>query len=281
MKDARLIPLFASAAIVSLVTLALFSSFVDPQSGVKEDTRARRPFEGSWMWHSLHSVSGAGHSKMVSLRKRGCSWTIVITSIIQRRRAGGGLLVTKSVRGPFDAQIQDELLTYAENGEQREYTIRMENDLLVLPAIVQTDSKTWVFKSSDEYNRTGTLVLEYQCEHDPLVTPVGKATFPGGTWDGAAKFYVYERGEYSPTTRTRSRRLRFLERIGDFALHEHCELVFDDRGSPRYEGSGWGTPVERRYRRMSANDVKRVGEHALEPSPVDNEKAKESERPEE
>lgn len=261
---------------MSLVSLALFGFFVDPQSGVEEETPTLRPFEGDWMWGSPRTVSGQGFAQVVALRKRGCSWTIVITSI-QYPHARPGNFVTKSVRGPFDAQIQDGLLTYAENGEQREYTIRMENDLLVLPAIIQTDSKTWVFKSTDEYAGTGTLVFEYQCEHDPLVTPIGKATFPGGTWEGAAKFYVYERGENSPTTQTTARRLRFLERIGDFALHQQCELVFDDRGSPRFEGSGWGTPVERRYRRMSADQLKAVAEFALEPSESDDEDPEASE----
>ena len=258
-----------------IVITTLFSVMVVvAQSNVEEETVSTisQSFEGNWIWRSSKTPLGEGDDEVVELRENGDSWTISFTSIHHRFR-NTRQASRKIVRGPFDAQIQDGILAYTENGEKRERTIRFENGRLVFPAIVQTDSRTWVFKAAVSRAGTGTRVFQFQCEFDPLKTPVGKATFPGVNWEGRQQFYVYEQGEYSQKTDSRPRRLKFLQRMKDGALHLNCELIWDQYGAPRFQGSSWYLFAEYRFEKLSDDELNRVKELTNQSSQPDNEEA--------
>ncbi len=164
------------------------------------------------------------------------------------------------MHGPFDAQIRAGVLTYTENGEKREQTIRLENGRLVFPGIVQTGPKSWVFKATGSRGAADTRILQFQCEFDPLITPVGKASFPGVEWEGRQQFYVYEQGEYSLRTEPPPSRLRFLVRMPDGTLYHECELIWDPYGTPRFHGNSWYHLAERRFDEISDSELHRVKE---------------------
>lgn len=250
MRHAFLIPMLFSATVVA-----------QSETGGEAGSTAAS-FEGNWIWRSPKTVTGKGGDVIAALRATTDSWTITLTSIYYDGRNTG----RASVRGPFDADIRDGVLSYVESGEKREQTIRLENGRLVFPGIVQTDPKTWVFKSTGSRGARGTRVWQFECEFDPLITPVGKAWFPGIQWKGRQQFYVYEQGKRSLMTEPRPSRLRFLVRMKDGTLHDACELVWDQRGTPRFQGDSWYRLAERRFKRLSDSELRKVKEMTEESS---------------
>lgn len=236
----------------------LFSATVVAQSDAEAETvsTVSQSVEGNWIWRSPKTVTGMGGDVVVELRETGDSWTITLTSIYYDSRNTG----RATVHGPVDAQIRAGVLSYIEGGEKREQTIRLENGRLVFPAIVQTDPKTWVLKSIGSRGATGARIWQFQCDFDPLVTPVGKASFPGVEWEGRQQFYVYEQGDSSLRTEPRPSRLRFLVRMKEGTLHPACELIWDQRGRPRFHGGSWYRLAERRFKELSDSELHRVKE---------------------
>lgn len=255
MRHLTLIPMFASATFALSASLVAYGACDDAPSPTPDQGLMPQSFEGNWLHPSPWHVGG--YDTILEMWRKGDSWTITFTSIsVHNEHLNRNKTVT--VRGPFEAQMQDGVLTYIENGRKREHTIKLEKrwrDCLVLPAINQVDAKTWVFKAPDDIRGTGTRFATFECEHDPRIVPVGTATVRGTRWTNEPRFYVYEEDEFS-------KRLRFLNRGHDGLLYTVCKFYFDQSGSPQFHSNGAFRLNEVRYFRMPDDEFERLMELA-------------------
>jgi hypothetical protein len=192
---------------------------------------ALRPvlIEGTWTQHGPRSIIGSGSDTTVRIRKDAGRWTIAFEITRYPSVNDKGSKPETSRHGPYPVVVDDqELVITKEQGKApARYTFLCDERRLIMPAFVQKKPGEWSFRSEE-----GSFSV--RCENDPFKIPVGKAQIPGVL--AGRGYYSFEE---APQSRfwPRAQYLRFLERSDEQGqLCERFRLIFDEYGSPRYEG---------------------------------------------
>jgi hypothetical protein len=181
---------------------------------------------GTWVHVGIKDIINRGYDTSVTLRQDGGQWQILleITKFPSVNAADKTFQVTRL--GPFAVSARDGVLEWVQEGRTVRYTYQLQADRLTMPAIIETAPGSWRFVTPER-------TWEAKCEHNHLQVPVGSAKIDEGINNNG--FYIYE---YGPPIfdHPRAQHLRFLTRDKTGSLIERFRLVFDDYGSPRYEG---------------------------------------------
>ncbi len=213
--------------VLVLVSLFLFVGRATAQQTEPPQTTAtdRDFLPGCWIARGPRSVTGAGMDLLLKIDfdKTSGKYRLIRAKVNYSSR-NPRQSPKVQIEGPFEVTLNKDLLSF-DDGKKQEFTFRKEDDVLVMPAFVESDKQTWRFKSP---RQEGT----FECKSDWQTTASGKASFPTVQQAGL-------RQSFHSVVEGSTRRIDFRDHRGNAKPHTQCSLVWDQHGSPRFEGSSW------------------------------------------
>src|SRR5688572_17356213 len=171
---------FLMAALVAVGSCA-----AEPPLPVRDPAPPISLREGRWMTRNPRSRIGHGTDTRICLENSRGGWTITRTSVDYPGVGRGE--PTETSEGPFLVSVKGQVLEYQTPRGLARFTFRFDGDVLVIPAVIQTDGQTWrmettVLMGQPEGN-PGVVTVQkdyvWHCGQDPRITSKGPATFPG------------------------------------------------------------------------------------------------------
>jgi len=153
---------------------------------------------------------------------------------------------TETIDGPYPLRVEGQVLEWDTPRGLTRHTFRFDRGMLVLPALVQKDDRTWVMETTwvatgNPQKPLGTAIRVeqvWQCSMDPRSTPRGPAEFPAVKSPVLIpKSYVYEeqKDEHGRPITV----LRFFQQYPGAEPKESCRLFWDAEGVLHFEGNSW------------------------------------------
>jgi hypothetical protein len=207
---------------------------------------------GSWIARN-GSIIGKGRDEVVTFAKDRSGWTMQITSVYNSG-VNSKDTPTRSIAGPFRIDIRNGVIRSKDHCKAVEYTFLLNEGILTFPALIQVNDRTWKFAYPPYFH-------ECRCDSNPKEMPVGKAEVSSGAFTGVKSYpayYIYEDGPYVPPPKIRAKYLRFMTRLPDGTVREVFRLIWDEYGSPRYDGDNHLNLYERRHLLMSEAEIEAI-----------------------
>jgi len=201
--------------------------------------------DGRWVLKPYRDILGRGTDTVITIRTADGQSTIQFTRI--RHHGVADKPPTETVEGPFVVTAKDQILEYSSPEGARRYSFRFDGEVLVLPAIIPQDERTWMMESTQVFSKGREESAKkfcapkksvWHCTQDPKQTPEGPARFPStGSPDTRPQSYVYEQGKDAKGNPITT--LRFLEGPPGEAPKEAARFTWDAQQNLTFRGSSW------------------------------------------
>jgi hypothetical protein len=229
-------------SLIIISQLVIFNFFSLPSAKLNSvDEKKSILKEGRWINNGVRNIVGQGIDKIIEIKKNEEGFVLLITEIkYYSINDKNHKVPEKQIKGPYKVTVIGELLRLEYEGEIDNKTFRFEDQTLVWPALINIENNIWYYKSNEyEY--------KFICENSPEIITKGKAIFQSTSSSGTGWEQYYALVKLRNTDNEEKRELKFFEMNRDGKVNEWAKLVWDNYGSPRFEGTSWYFLDEVRY----------------------------------